>query len=122
MEKKDKPNYDSKRILGILYDEVKLCDCELYINEAEEIKATSSFPYKAFSFKGEEEYIKEARIIKNGYDLDLKRIMRQYGIKHEVEVVSGYLLRFTSKQYSKQTNIFDLRNEISHAYRITQEK
>ncbi|CAF2120252.1 unnamed protein product [Rotaria magnacalcarata] len=67
--------------------------------------------------------MRDARIIKGEYDRDLKRLMRQYRIINEAEVVSGYILRFTSKQYAKETKIlFDLRNEITHAYRVIQEK
>ncbi|CAF3656841.1 unnamed protein product [Rotaria sordida] len=122
MEKKDKPTYQSQTILGKLYDAVIYYNSNLFINEEEEISATSSFPYESFFINGNAEYIKDARIIKSEYDRDIKRIMRQYGIEHEVEVVSGYILKFTSKQYAKETKIFDLRNEITHAYRVIQDK
>jgi hypothetical protein len=48
--------------------------------------------------------------------------MRQYGIQSEAQLVSGYILKFTSKQYAKQAKMFDLRNEISHAVKIIQDK
>ncbi len=122
MEKRDKKSYHSSTILGILYDKIEYPNTDLYINENDEITATSSFPYKSFLINETDDYVKDARIIKSEYDRDLKRVMRQYGIKHEAEVVSGYILKFTSRQYAKETKLFDLRNEITHAYRVIQDK
>ncbi len=122
MEKKDKPECASNTILGTLYDMIKLDNSDLYINEEEEINITSSFPHKSFFVDGDVDYIPDARIIKADYERDIKRIMRQYGIKHEVEVVSGYILKFTSKQYAQETKLFELRNEITHAYKVIQDK
>ncbi|CAF1284475.1 unnamed protein product [Rotaria magnacalcarata] len=123
MEKKDKESYQSKTVLGLIYDKVANYSSNLYINQEYEIEATSAFPYRSFFVNGSDAYMRDARIIKGEYDRDLKRLMRQYRIINEAEVVSGYILRFTSKQYAKETKIlFDLRNEITHAYRVIQEK
>jgi RNA-dependent RNA polymerase len=122
MEKKDKKTYHSDTILGILYDKIGCYNSDLYINQEDEITATSSFPYESFFINEIDDYMKDARIIKSEYDRDVKRVMRQYGIKHEAEVVSGYILKFTSKQYVKETKLFELRNEITHAYRVIQDK
>lgn len=122
MEKKDKTICGSKTVLGELYDQVKLNQDDLYINETDEINLTASFPYKVFFIKGSIDYMKEARIIKEDYDRDVKRIMRQYGIRHEVEFISGYILKFTSTQYIRETKLFDLRNDIRHAYRLIQDR
>ena len=122
MEKGDKPVCESNTVLGTLYEQVKFNEVDLCINEADEINATSSFPCKLFFIDESSKYLQEARIIKIDYDRDVRRIMRQYGIRHEVEVVSGYILKFTSKQYMRETKLFDLRNEITHAYRIIQDK
>lgn len=122
MEKKDKPFYQSTTILGKLYDEIQCYKTDLNIDQKEEITATSSFPYKSFNIDGYKAHIKYANVIKNEYERELKRVMRQYGIKHEVELVSGYILKFISKQYSNETKIFDLRNEINHAYQVIRDK
>ncbi|CAF1184734.1 unnamed protein product [Rotaria sordida] len=122
MEKNDKPTYHSKSILGQLHDKIPFYDSEIHIDEEEEIRATSSFPYKSFFIAGDKNYIKDARIIKGEYNRDILRIMRQYGIQNEAEIVSGCLLKFTSKQYVKETKIFDLRNEITHAYKVIRDK
>ncbi len=123
MEKKDKTTYHSNTILGILYDKIQYFNADLNFNEEDEIIATLSFPYESFFIDEIDSYMKEeAQIIKSEYDRDVKRVMRQYGIKHEAEIVSGYILKFTSKQYAKETKIFELRNEITHAYRVIQDK
>lgn len=122
MEKSDKPMYTSNTILGIIYDKIKGYRTDLYVDIKDEINATSLFPYKSFFIDGSQGYMKDACILKDEYDRDLERIMRQYGIKNEVEVVSGYILKFTSKQYAKETKIFDLLREITHAYRVIQDK
>ncbi|CAF4632361.1 unnamed protein product, partial [Rotaria socialis] len=123
MEKQDKESYKSTTVLGIIYDKVASYQSNLYINLEEEIKATSSFPYQSFTVNGSDTYMEDARIVKGEYDRDLKRLMRQYGIRNEAEVVSGYILQFTSRQYANETkNLYDLRNDIVHAYRVIQEK
>ena len=122
MEKKDKPMCESKTVLGVLYDQVKFNETNFYIDEAEEIELTSSFPYRLFLLDESTNYLEEAHVIKDNYDRDLRRIMRQYGIRNEVEFVSGYILKFTCKQYMRETKLFDLRNEITHAYRAIQDK
>ncbi len=122
MEKRDKPSYRSETILGKLYDEISSYNTDLNIEEKEEIAATLKFPYKSFNVDGYENHMKYAKVTKNEYDRELKRVMRQYGIKHEVELVSGYILKFISKQYANETKLFDLRNEINHAYRVIRDK
>ncbi len=123
MEKRDKKSYKSTTILGILYDKIECYQTDLNIRKEDEIHMASSFPYKSFFIDGiDKNIMKEARNMKIEYDRDVKRVMRQYGIKHEVEIVSGYILRFTSKQYAKETKLFELRNEITYAYRVIQDK
>ncbi|UJR27682.1 hypothetical protein I4U23_008960 [Adineta vaga] len=124
MEKKDKKSYPSKTILGVLYDEIQHYKIDLCIDKDEEIQTALSFPYDFFIINGDgtDVYRKEAHILKNSYDRELRRLMKQYGIEYEVEIVSGYILKFTSKQYAKETKLFDLKNEITHAYRILQNK
>jgi RNA-dependent RNA polymerase len=122
MEKGDKKTYTSDTILGVLYDKIQSYDINVLSDKEDEITATSSFPYTSFIVDGFSKYMKDAHILKIEYDRDIKRIMRQYGIKNEVEVVSGYILKLTSKQYSKETKLFELTKEITHAYRVIQDK
>ncbi|CAF1163510.1 unnamed protein product [Rotaria sordida] len=122
MENRQKPSYHSQTILGQLYDEVKRFEIDLNENKGQNIVNTSSFPYYALVVDGSNAFMTAASTTKNEYDLELKRIMRQYGIQSEAELVSGYVLKFTTKQYLKQANTFELRNEIMHAVKIIQDK
>jgi RNA-dependent RNA polymerase len=122
MENKFKSNYHSETILGQLYDEVKQFEIDLSRDQRQIIDDTSSFPYDMLIVEGSNLYISDARTTKNAYDFELKRVMRQYGIQSEAQLVSGYILKFTSKQYAKQAQTFDLRNEICHAVKIIQDK
>ncbi|CAF0923174.1 unnamed protein product [Rotaria sordida] len=122
MEKIDKLQYHSKTVLGQLYDQVESYKIDLNNDLEKQINETSSFPYVKLIIDGNNHYMKEASITKNAYDRELKRIMRQYGIKSEAEVLSGYILKFTTKQYAKQAKLFELRNEINHAVKAIREK
>lgn len=122
MENKFKSSYHSTTILGQLYDEVKEFEANLNDDKYQNPMYKCSFPYETLVVEGSEAHINAAEITKNEYDLELKRVMRQYGIKSEAELVTGYILKFTTKQYAKQAKTFDLRNEISHAVKAIQEK
>ena len=43
--------------------------------------------------------------------------MRHYGVRHEAEIISGYITKFMSRQYAKEGKLFELRNEIVHTIR-----
>jgi RNA-dependent RNA polymerase len=122
MENKYKKSDHSKTILGQLYDEVKQFETDLNMNKVQNTVDTFSFPYDTLVVDGSDAYMTAASITKNEYGLELKRVMRQYGIQSEAELVSGYILKFTTKQYAKQAKMFDLRNEISHAVKMIQDK
>ncbi|CAF4083207.1 unnamed protein product [Adineta steineri] len=122
MEKRYKLNYHSETILGRLYDEVKRFENNLNVNREHNGSNKSSFPYQALIVDGSDIFMAAAMTTKNEYNSELKRVMRQYGIQSEAELVSGYILKFTTKQYSKQAKTFELRNEISHAVKTIQDK
>lgn len=122
MENKRKSNYHSNSILGQLYDKVVIFEKFLHQEEQQYTMETSNFPSHRLVVDGSDEYMVAAESTKHEYDLELQRVMRQYGIKNEAELVSGYILQFTSKQYVKQTKVFDLRNEINHAVKIIHDK
>lgn len=122
MEKHDKESYQSTTILGKLYDCVKGYSIFININGEEEIAMTSNFPYHAFQVNGYRTYQEDARATKSEYDRELKRLMRQYGIRQEQEVMSGYILQFNAKQYAKDGKFFELKKDITHAYRAIREK
>ena len=49
-------------------------------------------------------------------------MMRHYGVRHETEIISGYMTKFMSRQYAKEGKLFELRNEIAHAIRAMRHK
>ena len=122
MEKKDKGSYQSTTILGQLYDAVLQENFQYHTDPQQEISRTASFPYRSFEYAGYQAYERDASSTKQDYDRELKRVMRQYGVQHEAEFVSGYILQFNSKQYAKQTKLFELRKEIAQAYRVIRDK
>jgi RNA-dependent RNA polymerase len=122
MKNKYKPSYRSKTILGQLYDEVKKFKIHPRTNKEQNTVDTFSFPYETLVVNGSDAYMTEAVITKNEYELELKRVMRQYGIRTEAQLVSGYILKFTTKQYAKQAEMFDLRTGMSHAVKTIQDK
>lgn len=122
MENHYKSSYHSTTILGQLYDEVQQFEQYLENNKEQNPGQICSFPYDTLVVDGSDAYMDSASITKDAYDRELKRLMRQYGIQNEAELVTGYILKFTAKQYKKNGKTFDLRNEISHAVKVIQEK
>lgn len=122
MEKSDKESYQSQTILGQIFDRVKDYSVTLNINVEQEISDAAKFPFSSFIVNGYKNYETEANSIKSEHDRDLKRLMRQYGITHEQEVISGYILKFNSREYAKDGNIFELKKDIAHAYRAIRMK
>lgn len=122
MEKNDKPRRTSTTILGKLYDDVANRRIDLISRPQEDIRRESSFPYQSFYVAGEEDYEADASSQKYEYERELMRVMRQYGIDHEEEIISGHIIKFNSKQYNNQTKLFELRKEIAHAYRGIRDK
>lgn len=123
MENTWKPNYHSQTILGKLYDSV--VEFERNLNQQEQFNSTNEIdliPYEKLMINGSQDYLASVQSTKFEYDLEFRRIMRQYGIRNEAELVSGYILQFTSKQYVKQRKLYDLKNEISHSVKILQNK
>ena len=137
MEKKDKQRYESISILGQLYREAK--KFKVTANETQSANQ-KSFPYSSFVIAGYLSYIDEARTLKEEYDREcnnermkqragssilwvlVRRLMRHYGVRHETEILSGYMTKFMSRQHSKEGKLFELRNEIAHAIRVMRHK
>ena len=122
MEKHDKKSRISTTILGQLYDRVKDYNIALNIDVQREISDAARFPFASFTVAGYRDFESEAFATKSEYDRELRRLMRQYGITHEQEVISGYILKFNSRQYAKDGNIFQLKQDITHAYRAIRTK
>ena len=122
MEKIGPISYRSTTVLGQLYDQVQPYSVELTIDATQEISYAKDFPYQLFVVDGYKDYQTEADAMKNEYNRELRRLMRQYGMQNEQEVISGYILKFNAKQYAKEAKIFEIRQEITNAYRVIREK
>ncbi|KAK4395678.1 RNA-dependent RNA polymerase 1 [Sesamum angolense] len=95
MDKPDKTTYESKRVIGKLYREVK------------DILHIQPLP----------DYIDEAFDYKTEYDYKLGNLMEYYGIKTEAEILSGAVMK-TSKTFDRRKDaeaigvaVRSLRNE-----------
>ncbi|KAL5812619.1 hypothetical protein ACOSQ3_027569 [Xanthoceras sorbifolium] len=112
MEKQDKLSYESQRVLGKLYREVKdIAPPTAAIKSfTKEVAILSYDP--AMEVDGFEKYIDKAFYYKTQYDNKLGKLMDYYGIKTEAEILSGCIM--------KMARFFDQKRdseEISHAVR-----
>ena len=92
MEKPDKPSYESKRVIGKLFRQVKDVD-----HQSSSIKSfTKEVATRCYDpdmeVDGFEHYIEDAFTRKTQYDYKLGSLMDYYGIKTEAEMLSGNVL------------------------------
>ncbi|KAJ7954353.1 RNA-dependent RNA polymerase [Quillaja saponaria] len=101
MEKPDKPTYESHRVIGKLFREVK--------DIAPHASSTSPFTREVaersydcdMEVDGFEDYIENAFYYKTNYDYKLGNLMDYYGIKTEAEILSGNIMKM-SKSFTKR--------------------
>ncbi|KAM7270395.1 hypothetical protein ACFE04_029609 [Oxalis oulophora] len=101
MEKPDKPTYESYRVIGKLFREVK--DIAPYLNTIR--KFTHEVAKRSYDsdmeIDGFEDYVDDAEYHKGNYDYKLGNLMDYYGIKTEAEILSGSIMRM-SKSFSQR--------------------
>lgn len=103
MEKPDKPNYQSKRVIGKLFRAIKdMAPTTGHIQSFTREVARKSYDTD-MEVDGFEDYIEDAVWFKDQYDLKLGNLMDYYGIKTEPEVLSGSILKM-SKSFSKRND------------------
>ncbi|KAK0596192.1 hypothetical protein LWI29_013507 [Acer saccharum] len=112
MEKENRPTYESQRVLGKLYREVKdIAPTTAAIKSfTREVAILSYDP--AMEVEGFEKYIDKAFYYKTQYDNKLGNMMDYYGINTEAEIISGCIM--------KMARFFDRKRdteEISFAVR-----
>ncbi|CAB4295827.1 unnamed protein product [Prunus armeniaca] len=106
MEKVDKPTYESKRVIGRLFRQVK--HVELASDSPSNSGLIKSFTMEvAMKFydpdmvvDGFEDYVKDAINYKNEYDYKLGNLMDYYGYKTEAEILSGSITA-VSKNFNR---------------------
>ncbi|XP_068657810.1 probable RNA-dependent RNA polymerase 1 [Aristolochia californica] len=89
MEKRDKPTYESTRVIGKLYRAVK--DISSHVDSFTMEVARRSYD-PDMEVDGFENYIADACYYKGMYDYKLGSLMDHYGIKTEAEIISGNIL------------------------------
>ncbi|CAL8995204.1 unnamed protein product [Prunus brigantina] len=106
MEKVDKLTYESKRVIGRLFRQVK--HVELASDSPSNSGSIKSFTMEvAMKFydpdmvvDGFEDYVKDAINYKNEYDYKLGNLMDYYGYKTEAEILSGSITA-VSKNFNR---------------------
>ncbi|XP_075659950.1 putative RNA-dependent RNA polymerase 1 [Castanea sativa] len=104
MEKPDKSTYESKRVLGKLYREVK--------DHASPTSPVTPFTSDVakqcydpdMEVDGFEDYINDAFNYKQEYDYKLGGLLDYYGIETEAEILSGQILTM-SKSFNKRRDL-----------------
>ncbi|XP_043696161.1 probable RNA-dependent RNA polymerase 1 [Telopea speciosissima] len=100
MEKLDKPTYESTRVIGKLFREIKdKASDTSFITFTQEVAKKSYDP--DMEVDGFEDYIADAYHYKGEYDSKLGNLMDYYGIKTEAEILSGSIMKM-SKSFSKK--------------------
>ncbi|KAL4196139.1 hypothetical protein AMTRI_Chr04g244530 [Amborella trichopoda] len=101
MDKTDKPTYQSRRVIGKLFREVK----DLPPHTSAITSFTKSVALKSYDLDmevdGFELYLDDAHWYKSEYDFKLAGLMDHYGIKTEAEIVSGNILSL-AKSFTKR--------------------
>ncbi|XP_057962937.1 RNA-dependent RNA polymerase 1-like [Malania oleifera] len=103
MEKPNKPTYESHRVIGKLFREVKdEPDRSLMRSYPCETARCSYDP--DMEYDGFEDYIADAFYYKSNYDFKLGNLMDYYGIKTEGEIISGSILKM-SKSFNRRRDL-----------------
>ena len=105
MEKRDKPSYESQKVLGQLYRKIDNHELDEYKNELDNNTKYDNRMWVA----GMEKYVYAARALKSQYDDDVKNLMRQFGVSTEAELMSGSIVKWL-KQESRE-NFFETRHQ-----------
>ncbi|OVA04184.1 RNA-dependent RNA polymerase [Macleaya cordata] len=99
MEKLDKPTYESKRVIGKLFREVK--DIAPHTSNVKSF--TREVARKSYDpdmeVDGFRDYLDDACFYKGEYDYKLGNLMDYYGIKTEAEILGGSIMKL-SKSFS----------------------
>ncbi|KAG6429800.1 hypothetical protein SASPL_107853 [Salvia splendens] len=101
MDKPDKTTYQSERVIGKLYREVKDIAPHTSSVKSFTIEVAIKSYDSDMEVEGFREYIDEAFEYKTEYDYKLGNLMDYYGIKTEAEILSGAIMK-TSKTFDRR--------------------
>ncbi|XP_044480605.1 probable RNA-dependent RNA polymerase 1 [Mangifera indica] len=104
MDKPDYMTYQSERVMGRLYREVKgIAPHATAIKSFTKEIALRSFD-SDMEVDGFKKYVNEALHYKCKYDTRLSNLMKHYGIETEAEIVSGYIIKI-AKGFDKRGDL-----------------
>ncbi|OVA04182.1 RNA-dependent RNA polymerase [Macleaya cordata] len=104
MEKLDKPTYESKRVIGKLFREVK--DIAPHTSNLKSFTlevAKNSYDLD-MEVDGFQDYLDDAYFYKGEYDYKLGNLMDYYGIKTEAEILGGNIMKL-SKSFNIRRDV-----------------
>ncbi|PHU16827.1 RNA-dependent RNA polymerase 6 [Capsicum chinense] len=106
-------SYESKKILGKLFRQVKDCDAEGGESSGLEY-VPENIPYDTnLEIPGYEDFIDDTWSLKCSYDGQLIGLLGQYKVNREEEVVSGHIWSMPKYSSKKQG---ELKERLKHAY------
>ncbi|MCL7028409.1 hypothetical protein MKW94_007148 [Papaver nudicaule] len=103
MEKLDKPNYISHRVIGRLFRQVKDTAPNMNCVKSFTLDVAKKFYDHDMEFHGFENHLVDAEYYKGEYDFKLGNLLDYYGIKTEAEIFGGCIL--------KMSKSFDIRKD-----------
>ncbi|KAJ3169445.1 hypothetical protein HK101_011452 [Irineochytrium annulatum] len=113
MDKPDKPSYPSRKAAGLIYRSINVnldinCDFE---------------PEPKLLIPGWQEYEESARLNREQYNIDLIKVMNQFNVASELEIVSGFFFKitddFTKWDKERIKRAREAMSELMKSYRRT---
>ncbi|KAG0093757.1 hypothetical protein BGZ93_001926 [Podila epicladia] len=120
MEKSPDKTYRSERVLGRIYRE-----CGKH--EAFTPKDDSESPlFEELLVEGYQDYLANARECKAQYDAEVKSLMNQYGVRSDLEVISGFIMGVdimtTKREHDIRLAVVNAYSHIRRRYRTELEQ
>ncbi|RUS28913.1 RNA dependent RNA polymerase-domain-containing protein [Jimgerdemannia flammicorona] len=116
MGKKDKPMYESKKVLGIIYRSIQASDYKEY-----QSTLTNNLRFDSrLIVTGFQRYVTDARLQKRDYDRGIQSLQNQYGVRTESEIVSGYIMKYLKsgkkREFKLHKQAMDASNHFRHQF------
>lgn len=102
--------FSSQRILGKLFRKCKSLDrAQQFSVDASQTQIT---PDEDMIVSGYEQYLEEAKAVRNRYNTKLEGLMSLYGLRNEGEVITGCLVRVNTRLSGKTDEKFEVAQMI----------
>ncbi|GAB7337206.1 hypothetical protein MBLNU457_g2585t1 [Dothideomycetes sp. NU457] len=100
-EKPEHMTYESKKIVGKLYDEVQRVEFKPDYQQSFDPRILNAFPELP------DELLATAKALKTDYDTDMRRVMAQFGVQTEFEIWSAFVM-----QHNREINSYKFGEEL----------